>query len=205
METHIGSTHILKERVKRQRNKIGRRIINKICPHCGNKFSVTSQSPRKIFCTISCGLYFNNKRDISREKFEEAVNNTIGLESICTYLNKSAYYIYRCEKWYGIKYKRKQQSLIRSDGYFHYNNQYNHRNIYETKHNIKLLPNEGVHHIDNEKSNNNINNLFKTNSVAEHAKIHKSMEKVGFELFKRGYIGFDKEKKEYFIIENKLV
>ncbi len=60
----------------------------------------------------------------------------------------------------------------------------------------KLEPIELIHHIDGNKSNNNIENLFLC-SKSKHATLHKDMEKIVLDLFKRGFIIFDKDLGEY--------
>lgn len=60
----------------------------------------------------------------------------------------------------------------------------------------QLIAGETVHHIDMNKLNNTLNNLYLFNSQAEHQKCHISMEKCGFSLLGEK-IWFDWEKKEY--------
>jgi hypothetical protein len=61
---------------------------------------------------------------------------------------------------------------------------------------------ESVHHIDGDKLNNNIENLFICNSIEEHRKLHNSLEKISYELIKNGIIGFDNINKTYYIRNN---
>lgn len=74
-----------------------------------------------------------------------------------------------------------------------------HRHIMEVNLGRKLMYDEVVHHIDGNKLNNNINNLFLCSGI-EHCKIHGSLNKMLRQLYELKYIGFDKEKGKYFVI-----
>ena len=56
-----------------------------------------------------------------------------------------------------------------------------------------------VHHIDGDKTNNNIDNLFLC-TVDEHNKLHGKIEKVVFDLVRKGLIKFDSNTHEYIFI-----
>lgn len=51
---------------------------------------------------------------------------------------------------------------------------------------------EQIHHIDNDKDNNNFNNLLLT-TVSEHSKIHKEYEEVFIKLLRLDILKFNKE------------
>lgn len=55
-----------------------------------------------------------------------------------------------------------------------------------------------VHHIDGNKQNNELDNLLLC-SVSEHNNCHARIEKVVFELYQKGIVGFDREKMSYFV------
>ncbi len=81
-----------------------------------------------------------------------------------------------------------------------------HRLIIEKKIGRQLWDFEKIHHIDEDKQNNHIENLFICKSQSCHSKIHRQLEKIGVELFrskKYGKIKFNKEKGEYYIIYQK--
>lgn len=61
----------------------------------------------------------------------------------------------------------------------------------------KLKKGEVVHHIDGSKTNNNINNLLLC-TVSEHNQCHAKIERLVFELYNQGLVGFDNEKMEYY-------
>jgi hypothetical protein len=56
---------------------------------------------------------------------------------------------------------------------------------------------EGVHHLDGDKLNNNIENLFLYSNEKEHYAIHRSLDNLLFELYKKQIIIFDKNTKTY--------
>jgi predicted RNA-binding Zn-ribbon protein involved in translation (DUF1610 family) len=58
-----------------------------------------------------------------------------------------------------------------------------------------------VHHIDGDKSNNKIDNLFLC-TVDEHNKLHGKIEKVVFGLVQKGLIEFNPETHEYIFVGN---
>lgn len=58
---------------------------------------------------------------------------------------------------------------------------------------------EGVHHINGDKLDNNIDNLTLYKDENEHRKIHNQLEKISFELVKIGIIKFNKLTKTYYI------
>jgi hypothetical protein len=62
-----------------------------------------------------------------------------------------------------------------------------------------LKKGEVVHHIDGDKRNNNLENLFLTN-VAEHNKLHAESESIIFELVKRGLVQFNRNTARYELI-----
>ena len=56
--------------------------------------------------------------------------------------------------------------------------------------------NEIIHHIDGCRTNNSPDNLFITNNK-NHRKLHYSLEKMAYELFRKGKIIFDNKKGLY--------
>lgn len=64
----------------------------------------------------------------------------------------------------------------------------------------KLNGSEIIHHIDGDKLNNQVDNLYITNSTG-HRVAHASIQTIGYVLYKSGIIGFDKNKGTYFIKE----
>lgn len=64
--------------------------------------------------------------------------------------------------------------------------------------NRQLLKGEVVHHIDGDKSNNSIENLDLC-TVQEHNNCHAKSEKIVFELFKKGIVGYNNITKLYYL------
>jgi len=73
-----------------------------------------------------------------------------------------------------------------------------HRLYFEKNLGRKLKDDEIIHHIDFDKKNHKITNLFLSNQK-EHAKLHKSIEKIIHLLIKKGIITFDNKKKKYIL------
>lgn len=74
-----------------------------------------------------------------------------------------------------------------------------HRKVVQNNIGRKLTKKEVVHHIDGDKTNNNISNLYIT-EAKEHNKIHASLEKIAFILLEKGSIIFNKETGLYELI-----
>jgi hypothetical protein len=67
----------------------------------------------------------------------------------------------------------------------------------------RLKKGEVVHHIDGDKTNNHIDNLFLT-TTAEHNKIHGCSEKLIFDLVKQGVVMFNRETARYELNETEI-
>lgn len=63
----------------------------------------------------------------------------------------------------------------------------------------KLSDTEIVHHIDGNKSNDDIENLYLCKNNSEHQLLHNQLEKIAFELIKTGRIIFNKENGQYYL------
>lgn len=61
----------------------------------------------------------------------------------------------------------------------------------------ELVMLEMIHHIDGDKVNNEVLNLFLCKNASEHRLIHASLERAAFELVRKGVLRFDRETKEY--------
>lgn len=91
---------------------------------------------------------------------------------------------------------RGETSRGRKDGYMA-----EHRMVMENLIGRELEPGEVVHHVNGVKTENSEDNLFLCESKAKHREIHSQLEKISFELLKRGVIIFDNELGEYVINE----
>ena len=76
---------------------------------------------------------------------------------------------------------------------------YTHREKMEKKIRRKLQRYEIVHHIDGDKSNDDIDNLYLCKNLSEHTLLHDGLEKIAIELVQKGIVKFDKENGKYYI------
>ena len=76
-------------------------------------------------------------------------------------------------------------------------NKLQHREIVEEALGRPLGTKELVHHIDGDKHNNTLANLYVCRDMAHHRLIHWSLERLAMSLVKRGLIVFDKETGNY--------
>lgn len=155
-----------------------RDIVTRICDHCGKK-------ERRTFGLI-----------------EEAKRNRKGKISNQDYCKKCSY-IYRqleqptMEKsasWNGGRYLTEYgyyRIYIGNGKYL-----YEHKVIFEKHLGRKIGVGEKVHHIDLNKVNNSIENLYLCKDKVFHWACHQSMEKCAFSLFGKK-IWFDYETQKY--------
>lgn len=100
--------------------------------------------------------------------------------------------------------KQKKEPFLQGGYYRQYINGkkvWTHRYNAEKKIGRKLKNYELVHHKDGNKTNNDYDNLYVCKDKAEHGAVHDSLEKVAFELYKRGLIRFNEETGEYYLNE----
>jgi hypothetical protein len=60
---------------------------------------------------------------------------------------------------------------------------------------------EGIHHIDGNKLNNDLDNLLLYNNEIEHKNLHNQLQEIAFKLIELGVIKFNKTNKKYYINE----
>lgn len=118
-------------------------------------------------------------RQITKEEFLKAIEESSSIKDLCKHLNRSKPSVYTYASRFKIPLKKRYitKDYIRTDGYFYYNNPKNHRRIVETLLGRKLLRNECVHHIDGDKSNNDISNLLVC-ELSFHQELHSRMSKL---------------------------
>jgi len=75
---------------------------------------------------------------------------------------------------------------------------YEHKYIYEKHLGRKLSKTEKVHHIDNDKLNNNIGNMYLCKDKRSHYHIHYQLEQVGYSLLRKK-IWFDRKDNIYIL------
>lgn len=72
--------------------------------------------------------------------------------------------------------------------------------LIEEKIGRRISKSECVHHIDGDKLNNDISNLVLLNHK-KHRNSHHSIQKLGYELVKKGYVKYNKDTNEYYFSE----
>lgn len=80
---------------------------------------------------------------------------------------------------------------------------YEHREVVESFIGRSLDNFEQVHHIDFNKQNNDIGNLFLCRDAEEHRTLHHSLNPLVSELLERGIIKFNREEKKYQLCHEK--
>jgi len=73
-----------------------------------------------------------------------------------------------------------------------------HTMVMEKHLNRSLVKGEVVHHIDGDKTNNDLNNL-QVMTVKEHNNCHAKNDALIMKLFKEGIINYSRENKQYFL------
>ena len=102
-----------------------------------------------------------------------------------TYTNYHGY----VEVWLG---RQASVAYGRKDGYVAV-----HRKVMQDAIGRPLEDSEIIHHIDNDKMNNDISNLCLCADVREHRNLHAQLEDVAFALVKKGLIQFDTKTRAY--------
>ena len=74
-----------------------------------------------------------------------------------------------------------------------------HRHVIEQSIGRPLTDEERVHHIDGDKTNYDISNLYLCENRSAHMLVHSSLESVAFALFKQGVIKFNSDTGEYYL------
>lgn len=111
---------------------------------------------------------------------------------------------YRSFKLYGDpltveKRKNESEISVKSTGYYgRKNKKERHQTVMEHKIGRPLKNGEIVHHINLSKLDNRPENLHLCKGCSEHSLIHRQLERVGAELYRRGIIGF--KDGEYYIM-----
>lgn len=99
----------------------------------------------------------------------------------------------------GKPFKREYIKPLRNSGYdvYYYTDEngkrkskMHHRKIVEDFIGRELKKDESIHHVDGNRTNNSINNLYICDSYEEHAEIHRDLDRITYELFNLGIIKF---------------
>ncbi len=161
-----------------QDGRVIRKFVTRICDLCGAK--------RKCFSTAI--FQSRKKRGDDKDYCKKCgyrirvIEQKVGPESPCwkggRRLNNNGYY-----RLYVYENGKKRDI-------------YEHKYVYEQKIGRYLTKIEQVHHIDLDKQNNNIDNLYLCNTQKEHYRIHYQMEVLALSLL-GNRIWFNKELGRY--------
>lgn len=95
------------------------------------------------------------------------------------------------------KRNKKKRSEYETNGYILENYEFKHRLVMENKLGRKLKENELVHHINLDKKDNRVDNLYLCESISQHRKIHAQLENLAGKLVQMGIIDFCHKTEEY--------
>ena len=101
-----------------------------------------------------------------------------------TYINTNGY----SEVWLGTLRTQKPSGYYKE-----------HRLLKEISLGRLLNKNELLHHVDGDKTNNKLKNLYICTSHKHHQNIHSQLERLSMDLVKLGIFKFDHEKGQYYI------
>jgi hypothetical protein len=161
------------------------------CDNCGTEFSKVRNgkydSTAKSYCKLCISKIGVNKL-ASLAGYESKVKNIFEPKVGSVIIDKEGY----PQVYIGKNYP------YRDGGYTHIRE---HQYVMEIHLGRRLEKGEVVHHIDGNKRNNELENLYLT-SVEEHNKLHAESESILFDLYRKGIIGFDRNIGRYFLKNN---
>jgi len=164
------------------------------CDHCGTEFSKsrngTYSTNVKSYCKSCIGKFGVNKL-ASDAGYESKVKNKLEPNVGKIVLGKEGYPEIYIGKNY--PYRKGGYRCIRQ-----------HQYVMELHLKRGLKKGEIVHHIDGNKTNNQLENLYLT-TVNEHNKLHAESESIIFELYKQGIVTFNKEIGRYELLKENIV
>lgn len=152
---------------------------------------------------ISEGLKGKLKSEEHKKKLSESMMGHLGWNKGKKYPQTTGDKHYR---WKGEKTQTSNGYILiyKPDHPFHSKTKYvyEHRLMMEEKLGRYLEHEEQVHHINEIKNDNRIENLYLCNNYSDHTKLHKQIERIALELFrseKFGKIKFDCDIGEYYL------
>lgn len=162
------------------------------CDHCSTEFTKgrngTYSTDVKSYCK-SCISKFGVNKLASNAGYQSKIKNKFEPNIGKIVIGKDGYPQIYIGKNY--PYRKGGYRSIRQ-----------HQYVMELYLNRGLEKGEIVHHIDGNKKNNNLENLYLT-TVNEHNKLHAESESIIFELYKQGIVTFNKEIGRYELLKEK--
>lgn len=171
---------MIKEDVKIKNNPI--RFVTRICDQC-------KKQDKTRMSTIVRGRKRRNKK--------------VDLCKKCSHLSRYKYTIFgnKLEKsvhWRGgTRINNGYKQIYQGNGKY----RTEQRIIMESVLGRRLKKHEKIHHIDMDKQNNTVFNLYLCAGRSEHMRCHSSMEECGFQLFESS-IWFDRKTYQYLLTNN---
>lgn len=180
--------------------RYSRKKVLRICDSCQDEKELTWQdyvtqrqrhNRTKDYC-FKCAMRIYNSGDLNASKRPEVAKKiSLATRGIS-------------KKFTGDKNPKICDRKITTNGYVDVYDQAKgyvkeHRQVIEIALGRELTKQEQVHHIDGNKQNNQLDNLVVLSNSSEHTKLHKQLEALAMELYNKGIIKFDKEKKLYYV------
>lgn len=167
--------------------------VNYLCPICNEEFSTTKwrfSRKKTPFCKNCASI--GSQKGIKKP---QSSGENSGRWGGGRYISTDGYEMVKCENKFHPSGRQKYKKA--------------HVIILEESLGRELKTQQGnmgeqVHHIDGDKLNNNLTNLALCQDTREHRNLHCQLEKISFELIKRGIILFNHIKKEYEINESRI-
>jgi len=177
------------------------------CKLCRNEKSKQRERKKTLFKCISCGIekkvdfYTNKKR---KTKFCLMCLSAQTQKNI----KKPHMSGSNSKRWKGGEYCSSDgYKMIKCDMEFTDSGRQKYKKehilVYENHIGRQLKTQKGhmgeqIHHIDGDKLNNSLENLILCINMSEHRTLHCQLEKIAYDLVKRGVIKFDKYTKKYY-------
>lgn len=144
---------------------------------------------------------FEKEKKYKNKQFLEYlyIKSNMNQQEICSFLHIGSQTLHKWLKEFDIKKHFKPFTGINKAGYPIINGKKEYVIIIEKNIGRNLKKGEVIHHIDGNKKNSDIENLFLAKNNSEHTKAHRTLRECSYKLYKKSIIKFDKEKGIYYI------